>query len=40
MLQQLQQRLVDEQNYTKDLIQKMKVRDDEILRLHDLYTPA
>ena len=39
-IQELQHRLASEQQFTQDLAAKIKVRDDEILRLHDLYQPA
>lgn len=35
----MQQRLVAEQKFAQELDAKIKVRDAEILRLHDLYTP-
>ena len=40
MLDELQQKLTEEQLYNQELQSKIKVRDEEILRLHDLYTPA
>lgn len=36
----LQQRLEQEQSYGKTLVEKIRVRDEEILRLHDMYMPA
>ena len=40
MLGQLQLKLQQEEQFTSELTGKIKIRDDEILRLHDLYTPA
>ena len=40
MLAQLQLKLQQEEQFTSELTGKIKIRDDEILRLHDLYTPA
>lgn len=37
---ELQQRLQNEQHFTQDLAAKIKVRDEEILRLHELFQPA
>lgn len=36
----MQQRLAAEQKFSQELEGKIKVRDEEILRLHDLYTPV
>ena len=40
MVIELNNKLNSEVNFTKELTQKIKVRDDEILRLHELYMPA
>ena len=40
MVLELTNKLNSEVNFTKELTQKIKVRDDEILRLHELYMPA
>lgn len=40
ILHQMQQRLAAEQKFVQELEGKIKVRDEEILRLHDLYTPV
>ena len=37
---ELQNKLESEQHFTAELSQKIKVRDDEILRLHDMYQPG
>lgn len=37
---ELQNKLESEQHFTQELSQKIKVRDDEILRLHDMYQPG
>ena len=37
---EMQRRIVDDEKIMKDLEGKIKVRDDEILRLHDLYLPV
>ena len=34
---ELQNKLASEQSFTRELTDKIKVRDDEILRLHDMY---
>ena len=34
---ELQQKLESETHFTVELTQKIKIRDDEILRLHDMY---
>lgn len=36
----MQQRLASDQKFIQELEGKIKVRDEEILRLHDLYTPV
>jgi hypothetical protein len=40
ILTELQAKLNHESKYTVELSQKIKVRDSEILRLHELYMPA
>jgi len=40
MLGSLQQKITEEEQFTAELTSKIKVRDDEILRLHDLYQPV
>ena len=40
MLGSLQQKIADEELFTAELTKKIKVRDEEILRLHDLYQPV
>lgn len=40
IVHQMQQRLASEQKFSQELENKIKVRDEEILRLHDLYTPV
>lgn len=40
IIEELQMKLSDEEHYTEELKHKIKIRDEEILRLHDLYTPA
>ena len=40
VIDELQQKIIEEQQFSNDLSDKIKVRDEEILRLHDLYTPA
>ena len=40
MLAQLQLKCQEEEQFSNELTAKIKIRDDEILRLHDLYTPA
>lgn len=37
---EMQKRIVEDEKIVKDLEAKIKVRDDEILRLHDLYMPV
>lgn len=37
---ELQNRLLSEQHFSEELTNKIKVRDDEILRLHDMYQPG
>lgn len=39
-LLELQKKLESEQHFTIELSQKIKIRDDEILRLHDMYQPG
>ena len=36
----MQRRIVEDEKIMKDFEGKIKVRDDEILRLHDLYMPV
>lgn len=40
VVQEMQRRIVEDEKIVKDLEGKIKVRDDEILRLHDLYLPV
>lgn len=40
MLGALQVKIADEEQFTAELTKKIKIRDDEILRLHDLYQPV
>ena len=40
MLGSLQQKITEEEQFTAELTKKIKIRDDEILRLHDLYQPV
>ena len=40
MVNELQQKLQAELQFTEELTGKIKVRDQEILRLHELYQPA
>jgi hypothetical protein len=37
---EMQRRIVEDEKIMKDFEGKIKVRDDEILRLHDLYMPV
>ena len=39
-LVQMQQKLESELGVTKQLEEKIRVRDEEILRLHEMYLPA
>jgi len=37
---ELQQKLGSETQFNQELMAKINVRDQEILRLHDMFTPA
>ena len=40
VVHEMQRRIVEDQKLLKEFEGKTKVRDDEILRLHDLYMPV